>query len=102
MPTAVGVGLALPHARTDAVSDTIAAFATTQEDVLFETPDDVPVRMIFLLAGPRSDTSRHVRILSRISRLMQQPELRSRLIALEDPTAIIPTFEEAELALLAD
>lgn len=101
MSTGVGFGLALPHARTDAVNDTVAAFAVTREAAEFEAPDDEPVRLVFLLAGPRADMSRHVRILSRISRLMQQERLRSRLYAADTVDEILASFEEAEMALLA-
>ena len=101
MSTAVGVGLALPHARTEAVSGTVASFAVTADAVDFQTPDEVPVRLVFLLVGPRTDVSRHVRILSRLSRLMQREALRSRLLEARSSAEAHAAFEAAEMALLA-
>jgi len=101
MSTGVGTGLAIPHARTDAVLSTVAAFAVTSDPVGFEVPDDVPVRLVFLLAGPRADMSRHIRILSRVSRLMQRADFRDRLLAAGSEQEVLSLFEEAESALLA-
>lgn len=101
MSTGVGLGLALPHARTDAVSDTVAAFAVTSEPAEFQAPDGEPVRLVFLLAGPRADVSLHIRVLSRISRLMQRDRLRTRLLATTSAAEVIAAFEEAEMELLA-
>src|SRR5690606_29255972 len=100
MSTGVGTGLAIPHARTDAVSDTVAAFAVTDDAVLFRAPDDVPVRLVFLLAGPASDMSRHIRVLSRVSRLMQREEFRLRLLTATTHLGVLEAFEGAEAALL--
>lgn len=101
MSTGVGGGFALPHARTDAVKATVAAFAVTREPAQFETPDELPVRLIFLLAGPRADMSRHIRILSRVSRLVQRRDLRSRLLAETEREGVIEAFADAETELLA-
>ncbi len=101
MSTGVGGGFALPHARTDAVTATVAAFAVTKDPARFEAPDDVPVRLVFLLAGPRADMSRHIRILSRVSRLVQRRDLRSRLLAETSAEGVIAAFADAETELLA-
>jgi mannitol/fructose-specific phosphotransferase system IIA component (Ntr-type) len=101
MSTGVGTGLAIPHTRTDAVSSTVGAFAVTAEPALFGSPDEVPVRLVFLLAGPASDMSRHIRVLSRISRLMQREEFRLRLLSAATPLEVLEAFEGAESTLLA-
>lgn len=100
MSTGVGTGLAIPHARTDAVTDSVAALAVTEEPALFGTPDGVPVRLVFLLAGPTSDMSRHIRVLSRVSRLMQREDFRSKLLDAGTPLEVLEAFEGAESALL--
>jgi mannitol/fructose-specific phosphotransferase system IIA component (Ntr-type) len=100
MSTAVGGGLALPHARTNAVRNTVAAFGVTDSDVEFDAIDGRPVRLVFLLAGRESDTSRHIRILSRVSRVMNEAYVREALLAADSPQRILETFERAEAALL--
>jgi mannitol/fructose-specific phosphotransferase system IIA component (Ntr-type) len=99
MSTGVGKGLGPPHAKTSAVTDTVAAFATTAEPVDFGAVDDVPVRLLLLLVGPEEHKSRHVKILGRISRLVSRDALRERLLAAESPEAVITTLRDGELAL---
>ncbi|NBC84642.1 MAG: PTS transporter subunit EIIA [Bacteroidetes bacterium] len=79
MSTGVGKGLGLPHAKTDAAQETIAAFATTESPVEFGAIDDEPVHLLLLLVGPEADKSHHIKILGRISRLVSRDDLRSDL-----------------------
>ncbi|MDX1419177.1 MAG: PTS sugar transporter subunit IIA [Rubricoccaceae bacterium] len=96
MSTGVGKGLALPHARTDAVSNTVAAFAVTSEPVSYGALDGQPVRLVFLLVGPEDERSTHVRLLSRISRLMNRDAFRDRLLQAADADAVLAAFREGE------
>lgn len=99
MSTGVGKGLGLPHAKTPAAADTVAAFATTDEPVDFGAVDDVPVRILLLLVGPEEHKSQHVKILGRISRLVSRESLRERLLTAETPETVIKTIREGEAAL---
>ncbi|MFB6230176.1 MAG: PTS sugar transporter subunit IIA [Salinibacter sp.] len=99
MSTGVGKGLGLPHAKTPAATETVAAFATTGEPVDFGAVDDVPVRLLLLLVGPEEHKSQHVKILGRISRLISRDALRDRLVAAESPETVIETFQEGEREL---
>ncbi|MEF8797651.1 MAG: PTS sugar transporter subunit IIA [Salinivenus sp.] len=99
MSTGVGKGLGLPHAKTSAVTDTVAAFATTEEPVDFGAIDDEPIRLLLLLAGPENHKSQHVKILGRISRLVSRDGFRERLLAAEDPSTVIDVLREGEAAL---
>lgn len=101
MSTGVGKGLGLPHAKTPAATETVAAFATTAEPVAFGAIDDEPVQLLLLLVGPEDHKSQHIKILGRISRLVSRDGLRSRLLAADDPNAIIETIREGEAALRA-
>ena len=99
MSTGVGKGLGLPHAKTDAVHETIAAFATTSAPVEFGAIDDEPVRLLLLLVGPEEDKSQHIKILGRISRLISRDDLRGNLLAAESPDDILRLLKEGEDAL---
>ncbi len=96
MSTGVGKGLALPHARTPAVDGIVAAFATSAEPVPFDAIDDDPVRLFFLLVGPESARSEHLKTMSRVSRLMNESAFREQLLAVDTPEEIIALFEESE------
>lgn len=96
MSTGVGQGLALPHARTTAVTDTVAAFAVTAGPVDYGAFDGAPVRLVLLLVGPEAERGQHVRLLSRISRLMSDDAFRARLVAAPSADAVLAAFREAE------
>ena len=99
MSTGVGKGLGLPHAKTPAATDTVAAFATTDEPVDFGAVDDVPVQLLLLLVGPEEHKSQHVKILGRISRLVSRDSLHKRLVEADTPETVIEVLREGEAEL---
>lgn len=100
MSTGVGKELALPHAKTSAVRESIAAFAVTREPVDFGAIDNAPVRLIFLLVGTEVAKSEHIKILSRVSRLMNRDRFRSRLREATSEADVIAVFREGETDLM--
>lgn len=100
MSTGVGKGLALPHAKTPAVRENVAAFAVTSEPVDFGSIDSTPVRLIFLLVGTEAAKSEHIKILSRVSRLMNREHFRDRLLSVEKAETVLSIFESGESDLL--
>lgn len=99
MSTGVGKGLGLPHAKTEAATETVASFATTAEPIDFGAIDDTPVRLLLLLVGPEDHKSQHIKILGRISRLVSRDGFRERLLGADTPESIIDTLREGEAAL---
>lgn len=99
MSTGVGKGLGLPHAKTTAVTENVAAFAVTEHPVPFGAIDGKPVRLLFLLVGTETAKSQHIKILSRISRLMNRDAFRDRLLQAATPEQILRIFEEGEAQL---
>lgn len=96
MSTGVGNGFAIPHGKTDAIKDIVAAFATTAHPIDYQSLDDKPVRLVFLLVGKDNMVGPHIKLLSRISRLMGKEEFRNRLIELQTPAEIIEAFRQEE------
>jgi len=99
MSTGVGKGLGLPHAKSPALTETVAAFANTAEPVDFGAIDNEPIRLLLLLAGPEDHKSQHVKILGRISRLVSRDPLRRQLLDATTPEHIIETLRKGEAAL---
>ena len=96
MSTGVGSGFAIPHGKTDAVQDIVAAFAITDEPIDYQSLDDQPVRIVFLLVGRDNSVGPHIKLLSRISRLMNKEEFRKRLIEAESPGEVLKIFTQEE------
>jgi fructose-specific phosphotransferase system IIA component len=96
MSTGVGNGFAIPHGKTDAVKDIVAAFAVTEHPVDYQALDDQPVRLVFLLVGKDSLVGPHIKLLSRISRLMSSQDFREQLLACKSPKDVIELFRRRE------
>lgn len=100
MSTGVGKGFAIPHGKTDAVSDIVAAFAVTEKPIDYQSLDHEPVRLLFLLIGKDSLVGAHIKLLSRISRLMNKEELRTKLLQAASSQEILQILKEEEMNYL--
>jgi len=96
MSTGVGKGFAIPHGKTDAVTDIVAAFGITENPIDYQSLDHEPIRMLFLLVGKDSLVGAHIKLLSRISRLMNKEELRDKLMDSKTPSDILSLLKEEE------
>jgi len=96
-PTGIGYGVAVPHGRTPALSGLVTVAGTTPAPVPYETVDGEPVRLFFLLAGPESTAGEHVKVLSRISRLVRREPVRARLLAARTPEEFHRVLCDAEV-----
>lgn len=96
MSTGVGKGLAIPHGKASGIEQTYAAFAILDEPVDYQAIDNEPVNMVFLLVGPQASNSMHIKMLSRISRLMNNSAFRERLRKCSSAEEIIEQFKEEE------
>ena len=94
--TGVGKGFAIPHGKTDAISDVVAAFIITKGPVDFDSIDGEPVRFIFLLIGKENLLNTHIKLLSRISRLMNKDEFREALLEAKSSDEVLKIFRDEE------
>jgi mannitol/fructose-specific phosphotransferase system IIA component (Ntr-type) len=94
--TAIGRGLALPHAKTDACERMVIAIGRTAEPIDFEAIDGQPVRLIVLLASPVAQAGLQIQMLARLSRLALNDEALTRLLAAgtaEELIEVVRTYE---------
>jgi len=96
MSTGVGNGFAIPHGKSDAVTDIIAGFGITQNEIDYDALDEKPVRLIFILIGKENMVGSHIKLLSRVSRLMNNKSFREKLLTMTSPDEIINAFREEE------
>lgn len=75
--------IALPHARTDAVSRMVLAVGRASGGVAFD-PEHPAVRLVFLIGTPRRDVGEYLKVVAALSRLLRPPEVRSGLLAARD------------------
>ena len=98
MSTGVGKGIALPHAKTAAVNDITLAFATTAKPIEFNAVDNVPVRILFLILSAENEKTAHIKLLSRISRMMNDDSMIEQLLNAKNSGEIISIFKVKEQA----
>ena len=94
--TGVGKGFAIPHGKTDEIKDIVAAFAILKNPIDFDSIDLEPVKFIFLIVGKESLLNMHIKLLSRISRLMNKDEFRDKLAEAKTPAQVLQLFKEEE------
>ncbi|MDH7605007.1 MAG: PTS sugar transporter subunit IIA [Melioribacter sp.] len=96
MSTGVGKGFAIPHSKSNSVNEIIAAFGKLDEPVDFQALDGQPVNLIFLLVGRENLVGPHIKLLSRISRMMNRDEFRENLAKAQTADEIYELFENEE------
>ena len=95
--TGIGNEIALPHARTDNVKSFVIAFGRSVEGVDFQSLDDKPVKLIFLMGTPQSEEMKtYLHILARLNRLLQKEDFRNQLLVANNPAEIIEAFRNRE------
>lgn len=77
--TGVGNGIAIPHGKLANIDKIIGVFARLETPVDFEALDDQPVDLVFLLLAPESAGADHLKALSRIARVLRDPEVVTKL-----------------------
>ncbi|MBB5335507.1 PTS sugar transporter subunit IIA [Pectinatus brassicae] len=78
--TGIGFGIAIPHAKSDAVNQAAVAIAVSPAGVDFESADNTPVKIIFMIAVPNDANDMHLQILAKLSRKLINPVFRNQLI----------------------
>jgi len=97
MSTGIGNGVALPHGKTNAVDRSMVALATLQSPIDFDALDDKPVSIILLLVGTEGNVGVHLRLLSRISRMVGSDQFRTALMnakSVENVMSLLGSHEE--------
>jgi nitrogen PTS system EIIA component len=86
--TAVGRGIAIPHAQVAGLQCIVSVFARLQPPIDFEAPDEEPVDLVFLLLAPEHAGADHLKALARVSRLLRQPQSIEMLRTAHDRATI--------------
>jgi fructose-specific phosphotransferase system IIA component len=86
--TGIGEGVAVPHALCESVRETVMCALRLRAPIPFQSIDEQPVDLIFLMAGPRGDTANHLKILSKLARLLHDPEFRKAARSAPDGPAL--------------
>ena len=93
--TGVGNGLAIPHGRLPGLEHIYGFFARLEKPIDFDSIDDNPVDLIFLLLAPQGAGADHLKALARISRLLRGPEICEKLRGANSRDALFALLSQA-------
>ena len=96
MTTGVGNGIAIPHCKHPDSPEFAVCLGVQSAGIQFDAIDKKPVKIVFLLVGPENNPGLHIKLLSRISRLMSNEELRSQILSCENNTDAFSVIQEEE------
>ena len=94
--TAIGHGVAIPHAGCRELEEPLITLALAAEGVDFDAPDEEPIRIFFLLLSPPGQSTTHIKLLARIARLMRLSEARELLLEAEDGREAIERIRQLD------
>ena len=93
--TAVGEGIAIPHAKSEAVKAPSLAAMTVPNGVDYEALDDEPSNLLFMIAAPNNGDV-HLEVLSRLMTILMDEDFRERLLSAPDKNSFIKIIDEME------
>jgi len=96
--TGVGDGIAIPHARTDAVDDIVVAVGRTKTGCDFKSQDGKPVEVLILMGTPIEKVSLYLKLLAHLSYLLKKPGFIDGLKSAAMPEDIIDLFARNEVS----
>lgn len=97
--TGIGDGVAIPHGKMKGIHNIVCAFGRSKDGVDFDAVDRKPVHIFFLLLAPEDSASLHLKMLSRISKILRDPSFRKRLVELTDAHDIYTNVVEEDRRL---
>jgi len=94
--TAIGQGIGIPHAKSEYVDKLIAAVGISSKGVDFDSLDEEPVYIVFLLLAPQDSAGPHLKALALISRLLKDKYFRENLKVCKDKESVIKLINEED------
>lgn len=92
--TGIGMGIAIPHGKSSGVKEPALVFGRSMDGIDYESMDDEPAQLFFLIAVPEESSNEHLKILSQISRKLMHKELRESLMKASSAEEIIALLEK--------
>ena len=94
--TGIGDGIAIPHGKIKDLKGVVASFGRSREGVDFESIDQKPAHLFFLLVAPEDSAGIHLKALARISRLLKDSTFRKSLMEAETKEELYQIISEED------
>ena len=96
--TGIGMGIAIPHCKSDAVTKAGLAAMVVKDGVEFESLDGTPAKIIFLIAAPNTEDNVHLQVLSKLSVMLMDEQFTNSLINAGSVDEFLNIIDNAEKA----
>ena len=100
--TGLGQGIAIPHGRIKGLKEAVGGFLRLAVPVQFDSPDGMPVSLIFVLLVPEAATEHHLQILSELAHAFSNCSFREKLAKAQDPAEILTLFMNGQIDATSD
>ena len=94
--TGIGMGIAIPHCKSDAVKKAGLAAMVVKNGVDFESLDGTPAKIIFLIAAPNTEDNVHLQVLSKLSVMLMDEHFTNSLINANSVDEFLSIIDDAE------
>ena len=94
--TGIGGGIAIPHGKLDLVGSILVGFGLSKKGVEYESLDNKPVHIFFLLLTSESSTGGHLKVLAQISKLLKMDQFKKKLLAAESVDEIYEIIKDQD------
>ena len=94
--TGIGSGVAIPHKMLSGIEETVMAFGRKTGGINFDSIDGKPAELFFLILGQEGKSTKHLRILSKLARILHNSDFKSVLLNASSPEEIIEAVRQQE------
>lgn len=94
MSTGMEHGIAIPHARTEAVDELVACVGISKRKIDFESLDRKPAQIFVMTLSPKNSSGPHVQFLAEISRLLKDAKFRKRILRAKSDEELLSILTE--------
>ena len=92
--TGIGLGIAIPHARSEGVKEMCIAIGRSPEGIDFSSLDDQLSHLIFLIAFPENKKAEYIMALAQLSRLLRDKKIWEKLYNADSPEEMVSIFDK--------
>ena len=94
--TGIGDGVAIPHGKLKGLDRLLMAFGRKKDGIDFDSMDNRPAHLFFLLLAPESEATLHLKALARISKLLRKEDVRRQLLDAPDPASLLRILSQED------
>jgi fructose-specific phosphotransferase system IIA component len=94
--TGLEKGVAIPHAKSDAVKSLSIVVGISRDGIEFESQDGKPAHLLFLMVAPTSESGPHVQAIAKIVKMIKLDKFRKKLIEAKKPEDVVEVISRVE------